>query len=330
MFEHNNFERFEEFEEFEEFNHFTGETPTQRVLTIQCSSYINNPLASFFIVWGVVQFGFIIGAMIGTLLTQTWVGRLFDKDDEPIVVKQVAYHERYPIKHAIQTEHEMNPHSYVVDNTPEGIAIMKYDKDEEGFVYWGSKKIKYQHLETIARKYVTMFQCKDLYTPRKTSNKDGECDSDCRDSDSYDNSVGDVSENNVSENDGVDDSDNNDDVTDKKKAEEEQKAKNDPFVNFKSYNKTTVSVDKDNNEQSPASGCKFIHKGEFKDFKFTHDKTIMGIDDKPKQKLDFETFKKMFFGVDGANESTRSVVPSSSGDDIDASACGNVSETNAS
>ena len=43
---------------------------------------------------------------------------------------------------------------------------MRYHKEDEGFEYWADKDIDYKYLETVARKYVTVFSCRDLYIDR--------------------------------------------------------------------------------------------------------------------------------------------------------------------
>ena len=54
----------------------------------------------------------------------------------------------------------------ILSNTPDGLVYMRYTKEEEGFEYWSDKTITYKYLETVARKYVTVFSCKKLYIDR--------------------------------------------------------------------------------------------------------------------------------------------------------------------
>ncbi len=49
----------------------------------------------------------------------------------------------------------------VEENTPDGIVVLKYEDDS--FIYWADKQITYKYLETVARKYVILYDCKDLY-----------------------------------------------------------------------------------------------------------------------------------------------------------------------
>lgn len=62
-------------------------------------------------------------------------------------------------------ENEVNDENYVEEETPEdGTIVMKYSKDEEGFLYWANNKnIHFQILKTVSRKYCLNFNTKHLY-----------------------------------------------------------------------------------------------------------------------------------------------------------------------
>ena len=51
----------------------------------------------------------------------------------------------------------------VFENTPLGNVIMFYNVDKETFCYYSDHIIPYKFLETIARKYVILFDCVSLY-----------------------------------------------------------------------------------------------------------------------------------------------------------------------
>jgi hypothetical protein len=55
----------------------------------------------------------------------------------------------------------------VLETTPDGVVVMRYNKTDEGFDYWADKQISYKHLEVVARKFVTVFQCKEFYIDQK-------------------------------------------------------------------------------------------------------------------------------------------------------------------
>lgn len=79
--------------------------------------------------------------------------------------KEIPYDEKNPLKRKNNTNKEPNTELLsVLECTPNGNVFMKYNLDNEGFDYWSDyKEIPFQHLETVARKYVNIFNCADLY-----------------------------------------------------------------------------------------------------------------------------------------------------------------------
>ncbi len=52
----------------------------------------------------------------------------------------------------------------ITDTTPRGDVFMYYGYDVESFIYHSkTKEIHYKYLETVARKYVILYKCKNLY-----------------------------------------------------------------------------------------------------------------------------------------------------------------------
>lgn len=57
----------------------------------------------------------------------------------------------------------------VIEETPNGNVLMKYNFEDECFVYWSEfNRITYNELCTVARKFVTTYNCKDLYKNQET------------------------------------------------------------------------------------------------------------------------------------------------------------------
>lgn len=52
---------------------------------------------------------------------------------------------------------------FIIENTPLGNVNMCYNHEKESFEYYSDKTIPYRYLEPVARKYVCIFMCKDLY-----------------------------------------------------------------------------------------------------------------------------------------------------------------------
>jgi hypothetical protein len=63
----------------------------------------------------------------------------------------------------LEKRKEKLKHSILIEKTPLGNVILFYDHKRETFAYYSDNTIPYRFLETVARKYVTMFHCKYLY-----------------------------------------------------------------------------------------------------------------------------------------------------------------------
>ena len=111
------------------------------------------------------------------------------EDDEEEEEKEIPYNEKNPLKRKNNTNKEPNTELLsVLECTPNGNVFMKYNLDNESFDYWSDyKEIPFQHLETVARKYVNIFNCADLYLCEEESGDSeedsGDSDEDSKDSD---------------------------------------------------------------------------------------------------------------------------------------------------
>lgn len=228
-------------------------------------------------------------------------------EDEDSILKIENYITRYPIDDIVNNEEEnedyiVNPNSYIMDYTPDGIVMLKYDYDEEGFLYWANKKnVPYSILETVARKYVKQYCCKNLYIDRKELLEEKKR--------IYDEKKKQLEEQEAMKQEDKTVDDSNDDSSE-----------NSVFASFKSYN----TGSKDGSSKRPRTSSKeqlnvcersnkFIRKGSINEFEFTQQSIHEVVDTRPK--LDFETFKRLF-----AQQDKRET--------IELEQCDNVVETN--
>ena len=96
------------------------------------------------------------------------------KKDEKVVIV-VKYEDKYLTKfnaltkrattEPIETTTNVDKR-FVMDMTPVGNVIMQYDVDKESFVYYSDNIIPFRYLETVSRKYVCVFDCKELFVER--------------------------------------------------------------------------------------------------------------------------------------------------------------------
>ena len=129
-----------------------------------------NPLLNFFLITSVTGVSCLFAMMfVAIFVYGPHVEKLKNEEEEPF---KIPFEFKYPIKFAKNSNDLENiENCSVFCTTPSGEVYMKYSKDNEGFDYWCSKKdIKYKYLETVARKFVTMFKCADLYIMKKATN----------------------------------------------------------------------------------------------------------------------------------------------------------------
>ena len=133
-----------------------------------------------FIVSETLAVGFFLASVIVVnFIYKPWVERL-EEEVEPVKYEDKWKFEDYwedeedvtdsKLKHT-----ETNEKNIVNDATPEGNVFMKYSEDNEGFEYWcDNKNVKYDFLDTVARKYCIVYNCRDKYNDRKKSIKQQE------------------------------------------------------------------------------------------------------------------------------------------------------------
>ena len=127
---------------------------------------------------------FLISFIPFTILFSSWVVAKFvylphmkavenEKDiewpNEEEKEKKIPYENRYPIDEEADNNKDKNmKNNSICESTPDGLIFMKYNKDNEGFDWWGdNKQTSYKYLETVSRKYVKVFKCSSLYIDRE-------------------------------------------------------------------------------------------------------------------------------------------------------------------
>jgi hypothetical protein len=109
------------------------------------------------------------------------IGSAFNKpNDEPEEEEpeeqetpEEKYTKLYPIKRATHDPSKCLDelkYTIMVETTPKGTVLMCYNHEAEGFEYWCDTDIPLTMLETAARRYVTEYNCKQFYLPRKKTN----------------------------------------------------------------------------------------------------------------------------------------------------------------
>lgn len=105
------------------------------------------------------------------LVLSCWFSGYFLLDEvEEIEEKKLDYTELYPIDvmdENLKQKKDISKNIVVLENTPNGNVLLRYNSESEGFEYWcDNKNIKFDYLETVARKFVIANFCIDLYKDR--------------------------------------------------------------------------------------------------------------------------------------------------------------------
>lgn len=94
-----------------------------------------------------------------------------DEEGDEKEIREIPYENRYFTEYDDLEEKELTEDfvkdltlNVIREETPKGDVIMYYSHDLESFVYYSkTKEIPYKYLETLARKYVIIYDCKKLY-----------------------------------------------------------------------------------------------------------------------------------------------------------------------
>jgi len=129
--------------------------------------YFYDNMNNMIIVTLVYAFGLTIGGCLVSkylLDTEVFIENFEEEEQE----KEEVYEDKYPLDKSDHLKGNKPTNVTIVEHTPDGSVIMSYNYDKEGFEYWcDNKNIKYKYLETVARKFVKMNFCTDLYVDRK-------------------------------------------------------------------------------------------------------------------------------------------------------------------
>ena len=82
--------------------------------------------------------------------------------------EEILYEDKYPIDEEYVNKDFKTNDNYVCESTPDGLVFLKYNERDEGFNWWSdNQNTAYKYLETVARKYVKVYHCTNLYIDRK-------------------------------------------------------------------------------------------------------------------------------------------------------------------
>ena len=126
-------------------------------------------LVFFFLISFIPITGVLAMWVVGKFVYQPHLKYLNNIPDFVEKIKETPYEDLYPLENAKSNNKDINTMiCNVCEMTPEGNVFLRYNKEDECFDYWcDEKSVSYKYLETVARKYVTIFHCADFYIDRQ-------------------------------------------------------------------------------------------------------------------------------------------------------------------
>jgi hypothetical protein len=195
-------------------------------------------------------------------------------------VPEIAFENRYFTEYDDLEEKDLTEEfvkdltlNVIREETPKGEILMYYTHETESFIYYSkTKEIPYKYLETLARKYVIIYDCKKLYVDIRKEYEKGL------------NKYKEMKENK-----------NPDGVTGGTGGEGGgEKKKKQLFVSFKTYNrKSEVNIkQKDKIYILREKSNRYSYRGKIEEYK-EEEHDIVNNDVIKEKKIDFSEFKKM-------------------------------------
>jgi len=94
-----------------------------------------------------------------------------ESEDAEVEVPEIPYENRYFTEYDDLEEKDLTDEfvkdlalNVIREETPKGEVLMYYSHEMESFIYYSNtKEIPYKYLETLARKYVVIYDCKKIY-----------------------------------------------------------------------------------------------------------------------------------------------------------------------
>jgi len=206
---------------------------------------------------------------VGLMISCWFSGKFLISEVKEIKKKEIRYEDKYPIdlmNDALKKNTDVAKNTILLENTPDGNVLMRYNLDRLGFEYWCDyKNIKYNYLETVARKFVITNFCIDLYKDRIKNIKDqkSKLEEEKREKEKKINEeIDDSITNSIEE--SVEDS--------------EEDSEEDVFLKPKQLNKKiNVEVDNKKNQKIVAKESnKYLYMGKISDFKWLSKKKDTG------------------------------------------------------
>jgi hypothetical protein len=210
-----------------------------------------------------------------------------DKDGEEVDNKEedISFENRYFTQYDELEEKELTEDfvkdltlNVIREETPKGEVLMYYSHEHESFVYYAkTKEIPYKYLETLARRYVIIYDCKKLYVDIRKEYEKGL------------NKYKELKENKTS------------DSVVSGEVEKNENKKKQLFASFKTYNRKgeVNAKQKDKIYILREKANRYSYRGKIEEYKEDtidnkkNEQECGGDGEQVEKKIDFSSFKKM-------------------------------------
>ena len=226
---------------------------------MELSNYI---IHDYLLIFAYISMGFCLGAsfvakyVYEPMLDEKHWGEYMAKE-----LPETPFEKYYPLNEICDLflhPDNINLNNFVCVSTPNGLVFLRYNNKSEGFEYWcNDKNIKYDYLETCARKYIKVYCCKNLYKDR----------------------------NKIKSDEGRENEEQHENKVDNEDFKNEEN--NDIFVKKK---KTTLDKNKKTNKIANVEGNKYLYKGKLTDF--TKENVNIKMFKEKSNTMSFTDFKK--------------------------------------
>ena len=91
--------------------------------------------------------------------------KLEKMSSELAILKEKTEEELKENSHMNMIENKLNQlmNNYIIEYTPVGNIIMRFNNNKKSFEYYSNHSVPYRYLESIGRKYVLTYKCKDIF-----------------------------------------------------------------------------------------------------------------------------------------------------------------------
>lgn len=112
----------------------------------------------------------VVACFIHEASTKTFLD-MCEPEEQVTVDEYTTFYSNFGSSDALQSESPVISNK-LVEKTPLGIVYMSFDAKENTFRYFAdTKELPYAVLETVARRYVTLFKCPQVYVCMETELK---------------------------------------------------------------------------------------------------------------------------------------------------------------